>query len=46
MSQKETKHYMTKVNLEMLPPDEECKKKCNSRKHWSILWKKGSFPIL
>lgn len=26
MSQKETKHYMTKVNLEMLPPDEECKK--------------------
>lgn len=27
MSQKETKHYMTKVNLEMLPPDEESKRK-------------------
>lgn len=23
----ETKHYMTKVNLEMLPPDEESKRK-------------------
>lgn len=27
MSQKETKHYVTKVNLEMLPPDEESKRR-------------------
>lgn len=27
MSQKETKHYPTKVSLETLPPDEESKRK-------------------
>lgn len=27
MSEKETKHYTTKVSLEMLPPDEEIKRK-------------------